>query len=976
MRVRNAALATLLIGGVGLFLARALSRHDDAVVAVLREYAPFELMLAGQTRPPCASSSDSSSASTSSPAFREVQCAPYADLPRLLRYVNRSRDQLNADSIALARLDLIFAGKDTTLLDRAVARLAAGVEPDSAIDVVNDLSVAYAVRGITRQQPMDLFRALELTLQVIDAAPEYQSALHNRDKLLERLSLGEVKAAAARGLQELREESGEGALAAWSQAVLDRDSAAAVREFARANAVADSMVHGDATIQAAVNAIAGASGATTLRLAVGHGAYARGRAAFLRGEFAESAAHFDAATRQLAGSGDSFEWWARLGSAAVGVYDPRVADWRQLTDAVLLEADSARFPALHGRAHWIRGLPLARRGESEKALREYQAAIARYYTAGERPNLGAVQYLLAEVQLSLGMRDAAERTLIQAVAALTATPASPNRHDLLLFLGRYFLRNGLLRLSRATHEHGLEIAKQTGRSKDPAEVNIRLAQTAIARGDHDAAEQHLSQASGIYLTVTDSGMAARGTADVLDTNAGLLLATRPKAAIAGLTESLEYFRAQQNRSLTVRALTRRADAHRAAGDYQHTVADLRAALALTDQQLQQATTSAARAAVRESATAAFNRLIDALIELGDTAGAFVSVARARGYSLDDPSDSPERVAATLDEEQVLVRYAVLEDRVVMWIVTPRYLRMHEVRGPIRRLERRIDEFVDVLVRDERARAAQLGAELFADLLGNVPVLDHSRAVRLIVEVDGPIARLPFAALRVRAQGPYLVEIAQISIGRQHRRAAADTRARVLVANADFDRTLFPDLPVLRHAPREAANVAGLYSSTTLLEGAAVTPMALRRELSRSAVFHYAGHAWANAINPARSALIMMPDAEGLSTLTAEAVEQLDLSRLQLVVLSACSTAKRGTGSSADMRGLAHAFLGAGAHRVVASIWDVADDETATLLTRFHQQYLQSNGSDALRQAQLEMIRSTNAKLSAPRAWAGFQLYAG
>ncbi len=71
--------------------------------------------------------------------------------------------------------------------------------------------------------------------------------------------------------------------------------------------------------------------------------------------------------------------------------------------------------------------------------------------------------------------------------------------------------------------------------------------------------------------------------------------------------------------------------------------------------------------------------------------------------------------------------------------------------------------------------------------------------------------------------------------------------------------------------------------------------------------------------------------------------------------------------------LARAFLTAGARNVVASLWDVDDRSTATLMEAFYE-HLAGGASvtEALRLAQLDFIK-TYAGKAAPYLWAGFEV---
>jgi len=72
---------------------------------------------------------------------------------------------------------------------------------------------------------------------------------------------------------------------------------------------------------------------------------------------------------------------------------------------------------------------------------------------------------------------------------------------------------------------------------------------------------------------------------------------------------------------------------------------------------------------------------------------------------------------------------------------------------------------------------------------------------------------------------------------------------------------------------------------------------------------------------------------------------------------------------AGMSSLARSFLIAGARGVVGTLWEIDDDVSAPLFTRFHQ-LLRAGASPAraLRDAQLEMLHASDPRASHPAAW--------
>jgi CHAT domain-containing protein len=71
--------------------------------------------------------------------------------------------------------------------------------------------------------------------------------------------------------------------------------------------------------------------------------------------------------------------------------------------------------------------------------------------------------------------------------------------------------------------------------------------------------------------------------------------------------------------------------------------------------------------------------------------------------------------------------------------------------------------------------------------------------------------------------------------------------------------------------------------------------------------------------------------------------------------------------------LARAFLTAGARSVVASLWDVDDRSTATIMESFYEHLKEgSNVNEALQKAQRDFVKDYGDKAK-PELWAGFEV---
>jgi CHAT domain-containing protein len=96
----------------------------------------------------------------------------------------------------------------------------------------------------------------------------------------------------------------------------------------------------------------------------------------------------------------------------------------------------------------------------------------------------------------------------------------------------------------------------------------------------------------------------------------------------------------------------------------------------------------------------------------------------------------------------------------------------------------------------------------------------------------------------------------------------------------------------------------------------------------------------------------------------------------LVTISACNGAGTRAFSGEGLVGLSWAFLRAGAHNVIAALWEVNDRSTPQLMNALYGGL--SKGQDpatALREAKLSFLRSGTV-YAKPYYWAPFQLYAG
>ena len=142
------------------------------------------------------------------------------------------------------------------------------------------------------------------------------------------------------------------------------------------------------------------------------------------------------------------------------------------------------------------------------------------------------------------------------------------------------------------------------------------------------------------------------------------------------------------------------------------------------------------------------------------------------------------------------------------------------------------------------------------------------------------------------------------------------------------------------------------------------------------VLHFGTHGFIDKLQPELSGLVLsLYDENGNKQdgyLTSANIFKFKL-KADLVVLSACQTGSGKELKGEGIVGLTRAFFCAGAKRVLFTFWNINDESTSVLMSRFYSN-MKKDGlkpAAALRQAQISMYK--DKKWSAPYYWAAFQL---
>ncbi len=294
---------------------------------------------------------------------------------------------------------------------------------------------------------------------------------------------------------------------------------------------------------------------------------------------------------------------------------------------------------------------------------------------------------------------------------------------------------------------------------------------------------------------------------------------------------------------------------------------------------------------------------------------------------------------------------------------------------------------------------QTAAELYELLLG--PARELLKGKRLLTIVpDAALWELPFQALQP-TPGHHLIEDSAIAYApsltvlRDMNKARADTRGGAGTTPAPMS-LLAVGNPVLGTQNAERLEALPMNSELTPLPEAEEQVKALQRlygaehskvyigpdareerikaDAGKYRILHLATHGIYDDASPMYSHLVLGNEATNAhedGVLEAWEIMNLDL-HADLVVLSACETARGHVGAGEGMIGLTWSLFVAGSPSTVVSQWKVDAASATTLMLEFHRGMRAGNSkADALQQATLKILQ--DKKYRHPFYWAPFVL---
>lgn len=394
-----------------------------------------------------------------------------------------------------------------------------------------------------------------------------------------------------------------------------------------------------------------------------------------------------------------------------------------------------------------------------------------------------------------------------------------------------------------------------------------------------------------------------------------------------------------------------------------------------------------------SAIRFYNAYVDFLIAQHRPGDALAVAERSRAQTLTAGLTEPSHALVTsfprVDVQQLAARfhstllfYSLGAPHSHLWVITPQKTTLLSLPG---------QSEIDPLVKSHREQILDSGNPLEspnspASKLYSMVVQPAAKLIpsnsRVILFPDGALNSLNFETLIVSGPAPHywiqdvtLTTANSFTLLQRAQSTPPPLNARLLLFGDPVSSDV--QFPPLRQAAREIALVKDYFleDHRRILTGRDATPSSyLSVEPERFDYLHFVTHGTASSTHPLDSAVILTKSGDS-EKLYAHEIMTRPL-HAYLVTVSACDGIGKRTYAGEGLVGLSWAFLRAGAHNVIASLWEVNDDSTPKLMDELYKGLRAGQDpATALRNAKLSLVRSEGV-FRKPFYWAPFQLYAG
>jgi CHAT domain-containing protein len=341
---------------------------------------------------------------------------------------------------------------------------------------------------------------------------------------------------------------------------------------------------------------------------------------------------------------------------------------------------------------------------------------------------------------------------------------------------------------------------------------------------------------------------------------------------------------------------------------------------------------------------------------------------------------PRQTARVL--KSTILFYWLGADHAYLWVISPERVQLVTLPAAAE-IDPLVQSYRQALLgsRDVLETQNAAGRKLY-DLLVAPAAKMIPKGARVTILPDGSLYGLNFETLLAPSpQLHYWIEDVDVSYANSLTLLAAGASRRpavakklLLVGDPVSPDAEFPKLP---QAAAEMSEIENYFPTAkrAVFSGAEATPESyLKSDPAGFSYIHFVAHGTASRTSPLDSAVILSRQGDDYK-LYARDIIQHPL-HADLVTISACHGEGVRTYSGEGLVGLSWAFLRAGAHGVIAALWEVNDNSTPQLMDHLYSEIGKGVPPDAaLRDAKLALSHSGGV-YRRPFYWAPFELYRG
>jgi len=551
-------------------------------------------------------------------------------------------------------------------------------------------------------------------------------------------------------------------------------------------------------------------------------------------------------------------------------------------------------------------------------------------------------------------------------------------------IGSVYLALGNYDSAESSYQSALRIAQRLGDDSAKSECFENLALVSLARGQVDSAQSYNEKVAPLVRAHSDAVVSSivSGRIQALNKNYGD--AGKIFQSVIGDTDAPA--------SLRWEAQARLAGVYASEGKRTAADREFRRAIGTIASARSEVKNEELRLAFLSNAIAFYNDYIELLIVQGRAEEALQVAEVSRAQTLAEglglgskilfpiPNFQPRLIAERL--RATLLFYWLGEKQSYVWVVSHSGVSLFTL-PPSSEIEPLIKSYRAALLgpRDVIETPNAQGIKLYDTLVAPAQKV-IAPGSRVIILPDAGLYGLNFETLlNPKPRLHYWIEDTVVAyanslvlLAASANQPVARAKKLLLVGNPISPSPEFPDLP---QAGTEMTDVERYFAAserTVLSRQQATASAYLESKPVQYSFIHFVAHGTASRASPLDSAVILSKQGDSYKLYARDIVTQP--LHANLVTISACHGTGERTYSGEGLVGLTWAFLRAGAHGVIAALWEVNDNSTPELMDDLYAEIQKGSAPDAaLHHAKLKLLNSGTV-YQKPFYWAPFEIYLG